>query len=127
MHPFKVLLSGSQPLSKALWGYLILGGVLVLGASSVVGVIVISAFPAARIGVYVSQFVVFWVYLFLASIGTWRSANQTQNGRLRILARGVVVLLAVLFLLASFKPNGVIDMVNGTWKPGTYLQGIVKQ
>jgi hypothetical protein len=98
MCSFKALLSGSQPLSKAMGGYLILGGLLALTASSVIGLIVITAFPAARIGVYVAGFAVFWAYVFLASIGTWRSANQTK-GRLTIVAKAVVVLLATLFLL----------------------------
>jgi hypothetical protein len=96
-------------------------------ASSVIGSIVIRAFPAARIGVYVAQFAVFWAYGFFASVGTWRSANQTDTGRLRIVAKVVVVLLAALFLLSFFKPNGVIDMVKGTWQPGPYLQEIMKQ
>jgi|HubBroStandDraft_2_1064218.scaffolds.fasta_scaffold303736_2 hypothetical protein len=126
MRSFKALLSGSQPLSKALGRYLILGGFLVLTASSVIGVIVITVFPGARIGVYVAQFAVFWAYVLLAAIGTWRSANQT-NGRLTIVAKAVVVLLATLFLASFFRPNGVIAMVTGTWQPGSYLQDIMKQ
>jgi hypothetical protein len=126
MHSFKALLSGSQPLSKAFGAYLILGGFLVLAASSVIGLIVITAFPAARISVYVAGFAVFWAYVFLASIGTWRSANQTR-GRLTIVAKAVVVLLAALFLLNFFRTNGVIAMVTGTWQPGSYLQDIMKQ
>jgi hypothetical protein len=122
MRSFKALMSGSQPLSKALGGYLILGGFLALAASSVIGLLVIMAFPGARIGVYVAQFAVFWAYVLLAAIGTWRSADRTK-GRLTIVAKAVVVLLAGLFLLSFFRSNGVIDMVNGTWKPGTYLQG----
>jgi hypothetical protein len=126
MRSFKALMSGSQPLSKALGGYLILGGFLALAASSVIGLLVIMAFPGARIGVYVAQFAVFWAYVLLAAIGTWRSADRTK-GRLTIVAKAVVVLLAGLFLLSFFRSNGVIDMVNGTWKPGTYLQGVMKQ
>jgi hypothetical protein len=126
MRTFKALLSGSQPLSTALGRYLILGGFLALTASSMIGLIVITAFPSARIGVYVAQFAVFWAYVFLAAIGTWRSANQTK-GRLTIVAKAVVVLLAALFLLSFFRPNGVIAMVTGTWQPGEYLQGIMKQ
>jgi hypothetical protein len=126
MRSFKALLLGSQPLSKALGGYLILGGFLALTASSVIGLIVITAFPKARVGVYVAQFAVFWAYVLLAAIGTWRSANQTK-GRLTIVAKTVVILLAALFLLGFFKPNGVIAMVTGTWQPGEYLQGIMKQ
>src|SRR5580658_1244414 len=126
MRSFKALLLGSQPLSKALGGYLILGGFLALTASSVIGLIVITAFPKARVGVYVAQFAVFCAYVLLAAIGTWRSANQTK-GRLTIVAKTVVILLAALFLLGFFKPNGVIAMVTGTWQPGEYLQGIMKQ
>jgi hypothetical protein len=126
MHSLKALLSGSQPLSKAL-GYLILGGFLVLMSSSVIGLFVIRAFPAARIGVYVGGFAVFWAYLFLAGIGTWRSANRAKKGWLTILAKAVVVLLAALFLLSVFRPNGIIAMVTGTWQPGSYLQEITKE
>lgn len=126
MRSFKALLSGSQPLSKALGGYLILGGFLALTASSVIGFIMITAFPAARIGVYLAVFAVFWTYVFLASIGTWRSANQTK-GRLTIVAKAIVVLLAALFLLNFFRPNGVIAMVTGTWQPGSYLQDIMNR
>jgi|SRR6516162_1533770 hypothetical protein len=128
MHSFKALLSGSQPLSKALWGYLILGGFLVVPlASGVIGIIVIRAFPAARIGVYLTLIAVNWSYLFFVSIGTWRSANQAGKGRLRILAKVVVVLVAAHLVAGLFQPNGVIDMVRGTWKPGEYLQEIMKQ
>jgi hypothetical protein len=126
MRSFKALLSGSQPLSKALGGYLILGGFLALTTSSVIGAIVITAFPGSRIGVYVAGFAVFWAYVLLAGIGTWRSANQTK-GRLTIVAKAVIVLLAALFLLSFFRPNGVIAMVTGTWQPGSYLQGIMQQ
>jgi hypothetical protein len=126
MRSFKALMSGSQPLSKALGGYLILGGFLALAASSVVGLLVIMAFPGARIGVYVAQFAVFWAYVLLAAIGTWRSADRTK-GRLTIVAKAVVVLLAGLFLLSFFRSNGVIAMVTGTWQPGEYLQGIMKR
>jgi hypothetical protein len=128
MHSFKTLLSGSQSLSKALWGYLILGGFLVVPlASSVIGVIVIRACPAARIDVYVAGFAVTWSYLFFVSIGTWRSANRAGKKGLRILAKVVVVALAALLLTSLFQPNGVIDMVRGKWQPGTYLQEIMKQ
>jgi hypothetical protein len=127
MHSVKALLSGSQPLSKTLWGYLILGGFLVLMASSVTGLVVIRAFPAARVGVYIAEFAVFWAYGFFASVGTWRSADRTVDGRLRILAKAVIVLMAALFLLNFFQPNGVIAMVRGTWQPGPYLQEIMKQ
>jgi len=126
MRSLKALLSGSQPLSKALGGYLIFGGFLTLTASSVIGLIVITAFPKARVGVYIAEFAVFWAYVLLAAIGTWRSANQTK-GRLTIVAKTVVVLLAALFLLGFFKPNGIIAMVTGTWQPGEYLQDIMKQ
>jgi hypothetical protein len=118
MHSFKALLSGSQPLSKALWGYLILGGFLVVPvASSVIAVIVIMAFPAARIGAYVTGFAVNWCYLFFVSIGTWRSANQARKGRLRILAKVVVVVVAASLLVSFFRPNGVIDMVRVRGSP----------
>jgi hypothetical protein len=123
---FKALLSGSQPLAKALGGYLILGGFLALTALSVIGTMVITAFPAARIGAYVAGYAMFWAYIFLASVGTWRSANQTK-GRLTIVAKAVVVLLAALFLLNFFRQNGVIAMVTGTWQPGSYLQDIMNQ
>ena len=126
MHSFKAFLSGSQPLSKALWGYLILGGLVVLMASSVIGFIVIRTVPAARIGVYVAVFAVFWAYLFLASIGTWRSANRTEKDVPRVLAKVVIALVAALFLINVSRPNGVIAMVKGTWQPGPYLREIMK-
>ena len=106
MRSFKALMSGSQPPSKALGGYLILGGFLALAASSVIGLLVIMAFPGARIGVYVAQFAVFWAYVLLAAIGTWRSADRTK-GRFTIVAKAVVVLLAGLFLLSFLRSNGL--------------------
>jgi len=108
MRSFKALLSGSQPLSKALGWYLILGGFLALTASSVIGLIVIAAFPGVRIGVYFAEFAVFWACIFgQFSIGTWRSANQTK-GRLTIVAKAAVVLLAALFLLNFFWPTELL-------------------
>jgi hypothetical protein len=96
-------------------------------ASSAIVVIVSRAFPAARIGAYLTGFAVMWSYLFFVSIGTWRSANQVGKGRLRILAKVIVVLVAALFLANLFAPNGVVGMVRGTWQPGPLMQEIMKQ
>jgi hypothetical protein len=127
MHAFKILLSGSQPLPRALWGYLLLGSLVIALAASTIGMLVITAAPAFRIPTYLTGFVVLWVYVLFASIGTWRSANRTETGRLPVAAKVIVIVLAGCFLLNFVQPNGILAMVNGTWQPGPYLQERIGQ
>lgn len=127
MDAFRTLLAGSQPLPKALWRYLLLGSLIAALAVSVVGAMVITAYPPLRIPTYVTGFFLIWSYVFVAAIGTWRSASRTETGRLRAVARVVVVMLASYFLLNVFQSNGVLAMIRGTWQPGTYLQEQMKQ
>jgi hypothetical protein len=53
---------------------------------------------------------VLWVYVFFASIGTWRSGNRTETGRLRVAAKVIVIVLAGYFLLIFVQPNGILAM-----------------
>ena len=116
------LLSGSRPLPRALWGHLFFGSLVVVLATSTLGMLVIAGAPALRVPVYIAGFAVLWIYVLIAAIGTWRSASRTETGRLRVAAKVIVVLLAGYFLLDVFQPNGLLAMLNGTWKPGPYLQ-----
>jgi hypothetical protein len=96
-------------------------------AGSTIGMLVITAYPLARISTYVTGFFVIWAYVFLACVGTWRSASRTQTGSLRVIAKVIVVILAGYFLLILVQPNGVLAMLKGTWQPGSYLQEKMKQ
>ncbi len=126
MNTLQKLCSGSLPISAAFWGFLIGGGAAVLFAIGVIGGVTVIAYPAARIPVYVTGFVVLWAYLILACFVTWRSASATKTGPLRIAAKVVVILLAVWFLFSLSTRNGVIAMLRGSWQPGSYLQGKTK-
>jgi hypothetical protein len=126
LNTLQKLCSGSLPISTAFWGFLIGGGAAVLFAVGVIGGVTVIAYPAARIPVYVSVFIVLWAYLILACFVTWRSASATKTGPLRIAAKVVVILLAVWFLFSLSTRNGVIAMLRGSWQPGTYLQGKTK-
>ncbi len=124
---FKALLAGSQLLPRALWGYLVLGSLVMVLAVSAMGLAVLTAYPPARIAVYVAGFVIVWAYVFAACVGTWRSASRTRTGPLRVVAKAIVVILMGYFLLILFEPNGVVAMLKGTWQPGSYLKEKMKQ
>ena len=100
LNTLQKLCSGSLPISAAFWGFLIGGGAAVLFAVGVIGGVTVIAYPAARIPVYVTGFIVLWAYLILACFVTWRSASATKTGPLRIAAKVVVILLAVWFLFS---------------------------
>lgn len=122
MNSLKRLCCGSLPLTTAFWKFLVVGGLVVALAISVIGAIAVIAYPAARVPVYVAGFFILWVYLAAACLGTWRSANATKAGSLRIVAKCAVVLLAVWFLFILSNKNGVTAMLRGTWQPGSYLK-----
>ena len=128
MHGLKSLISGQQPLERALWGYLVVGSILVAIVVIVLGVLVISADPPARVPTYVTTFFVIWSYVFLAAIGTWRSASRA-SGRLAVVAKIIVVLLVCYFALNLFQSNGVMAMMRGTWQPapGSYLKELMER
>lgn len=120
------LFSGSLPLTTAFWGFLIGGGLVLLVATSVVGGLSVFAYPSARVPLYVAAFFVLWAYLLIVGFGTWRSASATETGSLRIVAKVVLILLAVWFLFSLSNHNGVIAMLRGTWQPGSYLRDTTK-
>jgi len=130
MNAFKMMLSGSQPLSTAFWKYLVGGGVVALLGISLINTVIIFSFPGARVTVYVMGFFILWAYLITACVGTWRSANVARTGPLRIAAKFVVcLLLAFLALNLSldlYKGSGVVAMMKGTWEPGSYLRDTSK-
>ena len=83
----KKLWRGLQPLSKAFWGYYVVGGIVVFVIFSAIGGLVIyaaaSTFPVVRPIVYIIGCLIIWAYWVMSSVGVWRSANATKAGSLR--------------------------------------------
>lgn len=122
MNSMKRLCSGSLPLAAAFWKFLIVGGLVIALAISVIGAMIVIAHPPARVPVYIAGFFALWAYLAIACLGTWRSADATKAGSLRVVAKCTVLLFAVWFIFILSNKNGVTAMLRGTWQPGSYLK-----
>ena len=111
MSELKKLCKGLQPLSKAFWGYYVVGGIVVFVIFSVIGGLVIyataSTFPVVRPIVYIIGCFIIWAYWVTSSVGVWRSANATKAGSLRIVAKIVVALFAATQVLMLISGNFV--------------------
>ena len=119
---FGKLWIGALPLATAFCQYLVIGGFIVLLGVALVGGTIVILFPATRTTTYAIGFVLFWLYLLIASVGTWRSSRTADRRSRAIAARAVIVLLAIWFLLNLFNENGIVPILKGTWQPGGYLR-----
>jgi hypothetical protein len=110
----KNLWRGLQPLSKAFWGYYIVGVVVSFAVVCAIGGLVIygaaSIVPVVRPAVYVIGCIIIWAYWITASVGVWRSANAAKAGSLRIVAKIVVGLFAAIEVIVVIS-GGASDFV----------------
>jgi hypothetical protein len=95
MHDLRRLLRGDLPLGQAFWGWLVLGGILVNGATTALNLILVTR-DLALTGLIVG-YAISVPYNLAAMMGVWRSAEgYTGTWTSPGIARSAAVVIAVV-------------------------------
>jgi hypothetical protein len=96
---------GLYPLPLTFWGFYVLGFIALMIVTSIAFAALVSFFPALRTLLLMVGLVIIWAYWITASVGVWRSANDSKRyiAFWRYSARAVILLYALMFA------NGVVE------------------
>ena len=105
---------GLYPLRTAFWGFYILGGLSAGIIPAMAAVFIALAMPSLKPILYPAIVFAFWAYMALATVGTWRSASNTEGGSIwPTAAKWCVGFVAAVFLYRMIN-GGAQDFIGKT-------------
>ena len=110
---------GLYPLPKAFWGFYVIGFFATWLIVGIPAALLAALIHSLRPLFLIAGVALHWTYWVVASVGVWRSANNTKNyiAFWRYAARGVVLLFVLMYIsgFASGGGQALIERIMGDW------------
>ena len=107
------LWSGLYSLPKVFWGFYCVGFFVVYFA---IAAFMLAFLPSINLTAYVIGLCVLWAYMFIASVGVWRSAAKSLRSPIwmarvwAVAARGIVTIVAIAFVWQLVNHLGLVSL-----------------
>ena len=107
------LWSGLYSLPKAFWGFYCVGFFVVYFAMAA---FMLALMPSINLTAYIIGLCVFWAYMFIASVGVWRSAAISLRSPIwmarfwAVAARDIVTIVAMGFVWQLVNRLGLVSL-----------------